>query len=51
MRPESNVISETEKGNFEHSLIRFPPTVAKSTNATQQRVQKAPLSGYWKLNV
>ena len=83
MRPESNVSSETGKRNFEHSLIGFPPTVAKSINATQpatvvvserdlaeqlrkhpdivatalnlllgeQRVQKAPLSGYWKLNV
>jgi len=35
MRPESNVISETEKGNFEHSLIRFPPMVAESINSTQ----------------
>jgi len=35
MRPESNVSSETGKRNFEPSLIRFPPTVAKSINATQ----------------
>ena len=83
MRLESTVSSETGKRNFEHSLIRFPPTVAKSHQcyptgdvvvserdlaeqlrkhpdivATalnlllgEQKVQKAPLSGYWKLNV
>jgi hypothetical protein len=36
MRPESNVSSEAGKRNFEHSLIRFPPTVARSVNATRQ---------------
>ena len=83
MRPESNVISETEKGNFEHSsdkistygrkvhqryptgdvvvsehdlaeqLRKHPDIVATALNLLlgEQRVQKAPLSGYWKLNV
>jgi len=35
MTPECDVSSETGKKNFEHSLIRFPPTVAKSINASQ----------------
>jgi hypothetical protein len=47
MRPESNDSNETGKRNFEHSLIRFPPTVAKSTNATQpgRSRQRARLGG------